>query len=94
MSWCRAVWLERENEEEGVIPSCWVNAYENIVYWPTNLNVLRAFKERKVPDNTWKKFRLLKMKMSDGKPFFIILSAFYNFIPVSIILQLTAEMMH
>jgi len=41
MSWCyvysgmwsRAVWVEKDGEEDGVIPTSWIKG--NHVYWPT-----------------------------------------------------------
>ena len=65
MAWVRAVWKENGKEEEGVIPSCWIN--DSSVHWPSKMNVLRAAQERKESDETWLKFSLVKIKCRDGK---------------------------
>ena len=65
MAWVRAVWKENGKEEEGVIPSCWIN--DCSVHWPSKMNVLRAAQERKEPDETWLKFSLVKIKCQDGE---------------------------
>lgn len=74
MSWCRAVWLENGIEEEFVIPSCWVK--EDFVYWPSTMNVLRAAEEKLPPDETWLKFKLVKIKVQDDDKY---LCNEYNF---------------
>ena len=61
---CRAVWKEDDQEEEGVIPSVWVK--ENTVMWPRGVNVLKAMKEMRHPDDSWIKFDLVKLKFSSG----------------------------
>nr|XP_047130022.1 uncharacterized protein LOC124809973 isoform X2 [Hydra vulgaris] len=63
MAWCRAIWQEHELEEEGDIPSCWVDS--EFVYWPSKMNVLSAAKEHAKPDATWHKFKILKVKCYD-----------------------------
>ena len=66
MAWVRAVWKEGEHEEEGVIPSCWINEHESSVSWPSQMNVLRAAHERRAPDESWHRFTLTKVKVKDG----------------------------
>ena len=66
MAWARAVWKEGEHEEESVIPSCWINEHESSVYWPPQMNVLRAAHERRAHDESWHKFILIKVKVKDG----------------------------
>ncbi|XP_078332411.1 uncharacterized protein LOC111138456 isoform X1 [Crassostrea virginica] len=63
--WCRAVWKEDDQEEEGVIPSVCVK--ENTVMWPRGVNVLKAMKEMRHPDDSWIKFDLVKLKFSSAK---------------------------
>ena len=65
MAWVRAVLKENGKEEEGVIPSCWIN--DSSVHWLSKMNVLRAAQERKEPDKTWLKFSLVKIKCRDGE---------------------------
>ena len=64
MAWCRAVWLENEVEEDGVVPTCWVD--NSVVYWP-NKNALSAARNLTPPDETWLKFPMLKIKIADGE---------------------------
>lgn len=35
MSYALAVWLEKGVEEEGVVPSSWINKEEKVLLWPT-----------------------------------------------------------
>ena len=62
--WKRAVWLEDEVEEEGVIPDCWAN--EESVYWPPGKNAQKALKERREPGESWSTFPLVKVKCISG----------------------------
>ena len=65
MSWSRAVWIESEEEMETVIPS---NRIQNgKVYWPSKMNVKKAFKEPADPEENWLMFSLIKVKLKDGK---------------------------
>ena len=66
MAWVTAVWKKGEHEEEGVIPSCWINEHESSVYWQSQMNVLRAAHEKRAPDESWYKFTLIKVKVKDG----------------------------
>ena len=43
--WVRAVWIEGEREEEGVIPEVWIE--NKTVRWPDGINVLRARTEQR-----------------------------------------------
>lgn len=64
-TWSRAVWLEGDQEEEGVIPTCWVK--NKSVMWPSGTNVLKAMREMKLPEEHWIKFDLVKIKFTSGK---------------------------
>ena len=64
MAWIRAVWLEKGVEEEGVVPSNWKKG--NYICWPKFLNVEKAAREAKEPDESWSKFPLVKVKISAG----------------------------
>ena len=37
--WARAVWIEQDKEEEGVIPDIWIQG--QTVRWPTGLSLVR-----------------------------------------------------
>lgn len=63
-TWSRAVWLEGDQEEEGVIPTCWVK--NKSVMWPSGTNVLKAMREMKLPEEHWIKFDLVKIKFTSG----------------------------
>ena len=65
MSWSRAVWIENEEEMEAVIPSNWIQ--NGKVYWPSKMNVKKAFKEQADPEENWLMFSLIKVKLKDGK---------------------------
>lgn len=45
--WSRVVWLERDQELEGVMPSSWVRG--GFVMWPPGVNAATAMKEKKEP---------------------------------------------
>ena len=62
--WTRAVWLEDGKEEEGVIPSVWVQGDK--IRWPNGLNLKRVFKKQEEPSNTWFSFPLVKVKCTSG----------------------------
>ena len=65
MSWSRAVWIQNEEEMEAVIPSNWIQ--NGKVYWPSKVNVKKAFKEQADPGENWLMFSLIKVKLKDGK---------------------------
>ncbi|XP_065642216.1 uncharacterized protein LOC101235189 [Hydra vulgaris] len=62
MSYHRAVWLEENREEEGVLPSAWVRG--KVVMWPPSK--MNAFKLMKgvEPNENWRLFKLIKIKIT------------------------------
>ena len=64
MSWARAVWIENDVEEEGVVPRVWIE--DKTVQWPKGINVIRAFSEQRLPLHNWLYFPLLKIKVTSG----------------------------
>ena len=64
MSWARAVWIENDVEEEGVVPRVWIE--DKTVWWPNGINVIRAFNEQRLPLDNWLSFPLLKIKVTSG----------------------------
>ena len=69
MGWSKAVWLEGNTEEFGTVPTSWnENEY---IHWPVGMNGLRVMAEQKIPDEKWKSFPLVKLKMSSGNIFFL-----------------------
>lgn len=61
--WIRAVWMEGQHEE-GVIPDVWEK--DGTVFWPPGKNADKAMKERRVPAESWREFRLVKVKTKSG----------------------------
>lgn len=62
--WVRAVWLEGECEEEGVIPLTWI--IDGKVNWPPGVDASKAIREQAKPTTSWRKFVLKKIKISSG----------------------------
>ncbi|CAB4003364.1 Hypothetical predicted protein [Paramuricea clavata] len=62
MTWARAVWIENDVEEEGVLPKVWIE--DKTVRWPTGVNVMRAFTQQKIPEDNWESFPLVKVKLT------------------------------
>ncbi|XP_046577590.1 uncharacterized protein LOC124285407 [Haliotis rubra] len=58
--WVLAVWKEKVQEEEGVIPSSWVKG--KYVFWPSGGNAQKALKNRREPSPSWSRFPLVKIK--------------------------------
>ena len=50
---------------EAVIPSNWIQ--NGKVYWPSKMNVKKAFKGQVDPEENWLMFSLSKVKLKDGK---------------------------
>ena len=66
--WKRAVWKEGKREEEGVVSCTSVDEENNSLYWPQGLNAKKALTSRQNPDpKSWRKFNLVKVKLSSGK---------------------------
>ena len=64
MSWSRAVWQEKTQEEEMTIPTVWIQ--DGYVRWPEGLQVLKAFNQQLTPKHYWHKFKLIKVKLCTG----------------------------
>ncbi|XP_061694366.1 uncharacterized protein si:dkey-65l23.2 isoform X2 [Syngnathoides biaculeatus] len=66
--WARAVWIEGNVEEEAVVPLCWIDTSEEILYWP-KLNERTALKKKQKPvkGNKWWEFKLLQIKFTSVK---------------------------
>nr|XP_047142219.1 uncharacterized protein LOC124816624 [Hydra vulgaris] len=62
---CWAIWNEDEDEDTlGVISSNWLVTGSHILWPPNNyLQVKHAFHGRREPDQSWKKFKLVKVKV-------------------------------
>ena len=57
--------MEKNQEEEGVLPSNWVKG--DMVYWPPVVNARTMHAKRVEPDRKkWLKFKLVKIKHSSG----------------------------
>lgn len=62
--WARAVWLEDNEEQEGVIPQKWIQ--NQMVHWPPGVNAAPAMAEMRDPTPSWRKFTLVKVKIASG----------------------------
>ncbi|XP_065672224.1 uncharacterized protein LOC136090044 isoform X2 [Hydra vulgaris] len=61
MSYHQAVWLEKNCEEKGVLPSTWVRG--KLVMWPlSKMNALKLIRDRVEPGENWQCFKLIKIK--------------------------------
>ncbi|XP_069054634.1 uncharacterized protein [Lepisosteus oculatus] len=62
--WTRAVWIEQEGEVEGVLPSNWVDARREYVWWPNDpKQATKLYKEKANPNkDTWVTFKVIKVK--------------------------------
>ena len=68
----RAVWMEGVKTIEDTIPKIWINEDKKIVYWPYKVNYIKAVKQWVHPAEDWKKFKLIKVKIVDGKRYFLL----------------------
>ena len=62
--WSIAIWQEEKQEEEGVIPTVWIE--KKTVRWPTGLHAKKAFANLQVPLKDWDSFPLIKVRCSSG----------------------------
>ena len=62
--WTRAVWIEKGEEQEGVVPATWVKNGQ--VYWPPGVDATKALQEKRDPTHSWRKFKLVKIKITSG----------------------------
>ncbi|MPC70107.1 hypothetical protein E2C01_064345 [Portunus trituberculatus] len=64
--WARAVWLEDNEEQEGVIQhKCIQN---HMVHWPPGVNAARPMDEMRDLTPSWRKFTLVKVKLASDFP--------------------------
>lgn len=66
--WARALWIEGSKMMEDTIPYKWIDTKTKIVYWPKS-NYVKCLKDQEEPNETWKNFKLIKIKVIDGKYF-------------------------
>ena len=66
MAWVRAVWREKNAEEEGTVPDTWIDLGKKIVHWPMVSNAQRYLDERQAPKPGWRRFGLIKVKFQSG----------------------------
>ena len=63
------MWLEGNIEEVGTVSTSGIgNEY---IRWPVDVNALWAMAEQKIPDEKWKSFPLVKVKLSSGNIFLL-----------------------
>ena len=63
--WVRAVWKEGSHEQEGAIPRCWIK--DDSVLWPPGANATKAYNEMKEPTGSWRRFPLVKIKITSSE---------------------------
>ena len=65
MSWTLAVCIERNNvESEVVVPTKWIR--NKWVYWSDSLHAKRDLENQVDVDESWPRFKLVKIKVSSG----------------------------
>ena len=69
MIWARAVWVENYEEIEDVVPRKWIDTEEKLLFWPAGVSYRRAVKEEMDLDETWNKYKLIKIKFESGMKF-------------------------
>jgi hypothetical protein len=62
--WARAVWIEKDREIEDVVPDIWIKGES--IFWPPVANAEKAMKTRQMPTNSWRVFKLIKIKCKSG----------------------------
>jgi hypothetical protein len=62
--WVRVVWMEKGREEEGVIPSVWLE--DKTVRWPKGITAMRDLNNQEKPSKDWHIFPLIKIKCTSG----------------------------
>jgi hypothetical protein len=63
--WVRAVWMEGDRKEEGVVPETWIKG--GYLFWPPGDDARKAREKKISPQSTWRKFELIKIKCKSGK---------------------------
>jgi len=63
--WTRAVWIEGNQEEEGVVPTSWIDG--KTLRWPFGCSATKALKDQRPPEQKWLTFKLLKIKLQSSE---------------------------
>lgn len=65
-----AVWREETGDEilehDGVVPLSWIDEDDKILRWPNKKNAMADFKKKSIPEDDWKSFQLIKIKITSG----------------------------
>ena len=67
--WARAVWVEGNQIIEDVVPASWIDRKRKLVWWPSE-NEATSLKKMKAPDDSWFRFKLVKVKIEAGNILF------------------------
>ena len=59
--WTRAVWIEGNQEEEGVVPTSWIDG--KTLRWPFGCSATQALKDQRPPEQNRLTFKLLKINL-------------------------------
>ena len=68
----RAVWMEDVKTIEDTISKIWINEDKKIIYWRYKVSYIKPVKQWVHPTEDWKKFKLIKVKIVDGKRYFLL----------------------
>ena len=66
MAWARAVWNEDGKSFAGTCPYNWIDEEKKVLRWPVKINSLRAMNEERTPEENWRTFQLIKIKLRSG----------------------------
>ena len=72
MLWARAKWMEGFKTIQDTIPKIWINEDKKIVYWSFKVSYIKAVKQWVQLAEDWKKFKLIKVKIVDGKRYSLV----------------------
>ena len=64
--------MEGVKTTEDTIAKIWINEDKKIVYWSYKVSYIKAAKQWVQTAEDWKKFRLIKAKIVDGKKYFLL----------------------
>ena len=67
--YCIAIWKEGQIEIEDIVPCCWIDTIENVLYYPKQSPkpVKELIKACALPQISWFTFQLLKLKQTSCK---------------------------
>ena len=68
LKWTRAVWMESNNTlYSDTVLTSWIDIENRFLYWPKFGPKEKAFRNQPVPNKTFMKYPLIKIKIQSGK---------------------------